>query len=642
MSTPTTTIRPDDKAQEIILSTLMLVFGRTDLQTQFRQRCIYIDRQYQREVDRTEEQRKAKIANRAGDPTKFQNVIVPVVAPQVESAVVYQASVFLTGTPIFGMAARPGYEQLAQQYNALNMEHSKHSGWVSNLTKAIRDGFKYNLGCVEVDWRRETVQSVTTDMTKSAKQGTAKEVIWEGNAIKHIDLYTAYWDMTCHPAKVHEHGDYAGYHEMFTATRLKTFLQNLPNPIYKNFKAAFACSTPDVTQHTPEINMQQFSEQQTAIRAANDINWSAYLGLLPEEKAKPNSAYYEVNTTYFRVVPAALGILNVGAPNTPQIWKFITVNRKVLISVEIMTNAHGYLPMVFMQPYDDSLKYQTKSLAQNAEAFQATASAVVNGAIAARRRAISDRGIYNSNLVDAAHINNDSPTAKIPMKPAAYGQPASAAYYAIPFNDNTSGTAFQEVSQLVQMSNLLAGQNPARQGQFVKGNKTLQEFQSVMQNANGRDQLIALSLEDQFFSVIKHIIKLNILQYQPSGKTFIGQKGEDVVVDPVQLRQVALEFEETDGLIPAEKVLSTDEFAVALQTLASSPGLAGGYNLNKAFTYLFASRNVDLSPFEKSQQQIAYEQAMAQWNQLAQLSIQKGTEFKIPQPNPANYGYKPQ
>ena len=36
---------------------------------------------------------KAKLANSMGDSSKFQNVTVPVVLPQVESAVTYQSSV---------------------------------------------------------------------------------------------------------------------------------------------------------------------------------------------------------------------------------------------------------------------------------------------------------------------------------------------------------------------------------------------------------------------------------------------------------------------------------------------------------------------------------------------------------------------
>lgn len=76
---------------------------RTNVQSTWdmRNRMQQIDKIYQRELDYTQEQIKARAANRAGDPTKYQNVIVPVVLPAVESAVTYQSSVFLTGIPLF-------------------------------------------------------------------------------------------------------------------------------------------------------------------------------------------------------------------------------------------------------------------------------------------------------------------------------------------------------------------------------------------------------------------------------------------------------------------------------------------------------------------------------------------------------------
>ena len=53
------------------------------------------------------------------------------------------------------------------------------------------------------------------------------------------------------------------------------------------------------------------------------------------------------------------------------------------------------------------------------------------------------------------------------------------------------------------------------------------------------------------------------------------------------------------------------------------------------------TRNVDLKAFEKSPQQMAYEQALGAWQQLSQIALEKGTKFDQPQPQPAAYGYIP-
>jgi hypothetical protein len=66
-----------------------------------------IDLSYMRENDLTKANQRAKLANAYGDADKYQNIVMPVVMPAVESAVVYQSSVFLTGNPIFDVVSDP-------------------------------------------------------------------------------------------------------------------------------------------------------------------------------------------------------------------------------------------------------------------------------------------------------------------------------------------------------------------------------------------------------------------------------------------------------------------------------------------------------------------------------------------------------
>jgi hypothetical protein len=259
---------------------------------------------------------------------------------------------------------------------------------------------------------------------------------------------------------------------------------------------------------------------------------------------------YEVTTIYARILPSDFK-LRVPAPNTPQVWKFIVVNNSVLIYAERQTNAHGYLPILIGQPNEDGLDYQTKSLATNVKPIQEITTAMWNSVIAARRRAISDRGIFDPSRIDAAHINSDNPAAKIPVRPSAYGKNVAEAYFPIPFRDDQSGILMQETQSLLQMANVISGQNPARQGQFVKGNKTLHEFQTVMNNANGRDQLCSMLMEAQFFTPMKEILKINILQYQGGVSLYNRDMQVEVAIDPIKLRKAVLEFKISDGLTPA-------------------------------------------------------------------------------------------
>src|SRR5438093_11777685 len=86
-----------DKTDESLKNFLFQCFSQYNQNWSIRDKMREIDLQYQRELDYSIEQFRASQANRKGDKSKFQNITIPIVLPQVEGAVTYQSSVFLTG-----------------------------------------------------------------------------------------------------------------------------------------------------------------------------------------------------------------------------------------------------------------------------------------------------------------------------------------------------------------------------------------------------------------------------------------------------------------------------------------------------------------------------------------------------------------
>jgi hypothetical protein len=197
----------------------------------------------------------------------------------------------------------------------------------------------------------------------------------------------------------------------------------------------------------------------------------------------------------------------------------------------------------------------------------------------------------------------------------------------------------QEMGSVVKLAELISGQNPARQGQFVKGNKTQTEYSDVMNNSNGRDQNQALLYEDQVFTPLKEILKLNILQYQGPDSLYYTDKKTEVKIDPVALRKAVINFKMTDGLAPASKLINADSFQTSLQVIGSSPQIAQNYNMGPMFSYLMKTQGALISDFEKTPEQVAYENASSQWMQMAQLALSKGQAWNNPQPTPEQFGY---
>lgn len=104
-----------------------------------------------------------------------------------------------------------------------------------------------------------------------------------------------------------------------------------------------------------------------------------------------------------------------------------------------------------------------------------------------------------------------------------------------------------EMQQIQQFAFSVTGQNQAKQGQFVKGNKTLHEYSDVMAHSNGNDQNIVLLYETQIFTPMKEMFKMNILQYQGGVSLFSREKSQVVKIDPLALRKAVLNFRISDG-----------------------------------------------------------------------------------------------
>jgi hypothetical protein len=662
MAQPNTPMLLPRKVQEGIVQYHHQCFNLQAQNLNMRDQMRRMDLAYIREGDQSEEQWRARLANRYGDKSKYQNVTVPVVMPIVEAAVTYQASVFLTGHPIFGVVSNPINMDAALQMETVIEDQATRGGWVREFLLFFRDGFKYNISAIEVSWDRVVTSVLETDLGFSASQARPKEVIWEGNCIRRRDPYNLVFDTRVPATEVYRRGEFAGFTELMSRIELKAFIAKLPDKIVDNIVAAFesgtgfsgnSIATGDGSSwggyYVPDINPDSLLSIKNK---RGDFNWSAWAGIAGQDNKIQYKNMYEVTTLYAKILPSDFG-MRVPSPNTPQVWKFIYVNHQILIYAERQTNAHGYLPMLFGQPLEDGLEYQTKSMVANVDPIQEITSALWNANIAARRRAISDRGIYDPSRITEKHINDPNSAAKIPVRPSAYGKPVSEAYYPIPFRDDQSGVAMQDTQVLLQFANVIAGQNPARQGQFVKGNKTLHEFQTVMSNANGRDQVCSMLYESQLFTPLKEIIKVNILQYQGGVSLFNREKEQVVSIDPVALRKAVMDFKVSDGLTPTDKLINGDTLQAALQVIGSSPQIAVAYNIGPLFSYFMKTQGARIQDFEKSSEQLAYEQALGQWQQLTQMvveamrgkdpaEVQALIQSLPPQPLPQQFGYNPQ
>ena len=576
----------------------------------FRSLLRYRDRAYQRQLNTTAEHIKAVRANMSGDSRKVQDMTVPIVMPQIESAVAYQTGVYLTSHPIFGVVSYPANMSAALQFETTLGDQSVRYGWARELIKVFRDGFKYNFGAACVSWKKTPLKQVVTD-TNVNSAGLAKlnEYSYGGNCIERLDPYNCFMDMTVAPADMHNEGEFFGWNKLISRIQLKRLLSVL-DPLKTTsataaFESRFAGAMQDtgdgMAYHTPEIN-QYLNLGGTNYTSGN---WGQWMGL-PGTSRGNNINYkdnYVLTHFYCRALPSDFGARG----NTAKVYHAIMINWQHVIFAEEINSGHDFLPCFVMQPYEDGLGYQTQSMLDNSLPFQDMSSALWNISLESKRRLIFDRLVYNPRLIDKKDIDPISSTSRIPLRNAAMGKDDNAlarAVYQIPYREDNSASNLQMSEMISAMADSATGQNKVDRGQFQKGNKTKTEFTETMANSNSRQQLASLTIEQQFMTPVKETIKSNTLQFQAAGSFLNRDMRQEVAVDPVELRKAMLEFKLTDGNLPADKLMNTEMLTVFLQTAQAIPALTTEYDVLGMFIYFAKLRgSYWLEDFKRSPEQ---------------------------------------
>ena len=515
--------------------------------------------------------------------TKRLEVTAPIAMPQCDTMVAYLTSIFLNTPGIFPVTTTPDAQETADAVNSLFKRFSQDWKWKRNLLLCFKDASKYDLMVAECTWKEVKVGTIGTDTivsNASRPQRTAAETRKEGFSITHLDPYNTFWDTSVPAAMLAEEGEFAGYFERKSSIRLHKYLLSLPtnngwnhrlNEIKKSVNSGSHYYTPNIVDYDAVTGV---------------TNWDAHFDSMLNLPSGASTTH-EVTTMYCRIVPDDFNMA-VPAKGTPQIWKFVIVNMQYIVYAECKSNAHDYLPIVVGQPFESNLKYQQKALPEELASLQDLASKLWSMEIASSRRIVANREIYNPLLVTRDDMNNPSESAKIPLRNSAYNQDIRQAVYSIPYSDPAIGTRSNLAQGIAQFASIVTGQNQVSNGQFVKGNKTNDQFNEVLSRSDARQVAMAILLEDQFFGVLKHILLYDLIQYQQPMKVFDLESKTEIDVSPESFLDTAIQFTINDSLSIGEDNVSPETIMTAMQTMQAIPDLAAQYDIGKVFAFMMS------------------------------------------------------
>lgn len=556
-----------------------------------RKRLTTIDKAIQLEM----EERRSAI------PSFYDDTMIPIVESPVTTTTGFLVDLYLSNPSVFEAVSKdPKSKEAVTAMNAIISENSSATGWTREFANFFRSTVKYNIAGLDVAWEGEQAVELTTFTgTGSNSSGSAVEIqTRQGNRIRAKDMYNTFYDTSVDASQVHRYGEFVGEIESISMVELARRIQNmkLSDGKVMSESAIWTTASASTNQYyTPTIVNTGTSKSDTAL--------SGFFGL-SDVKSKDNKKTfttnrYEVVTFYARIIPSMFGITPAMLPGADklQIWKLVVVNWDTLLYAEKQTNAHNFLPSLLCQPVEDGIGNQVKSLAEKIIPMQNLATKLYDARSKSLRRAVSDRGIYMQGVIDKKDIDSSDPKANIPMRPNVFAKDVRQAYAAIPYRDDVGSVFLNEINFLQRLADTATLSNKPQQGQFQKGNKTAQEYNDVMANADTNSRVMALLIESQMMQPLKTIVKTNILQYQDIGAEVVTPQGETLAIDTTALREAVLSFKLADGLRTKNSIIDPSVLDRFLQLLMTAPQLQQQYSLPQLIDYMLGLDGVDLAQF---------------------------------------------
>ena len=557
-----------------------------------------IERALERASTITPERQKQIAAAKLGRKDKMRSYEVPIIEEKVDTLHTKLVDKLLGGYPVFAMAGVKGNaesQRIANMYTALMEQDQERFGWDTELSDGLRSSTLFNLVAIELSWASQNRYMLSSN---AGKERSTKAEAYSGVRLRNLDPYNFIFDPTVPLHELQSRGVYAGYIERHNYVSLHDMWLTQQDEFKLRDAMAKALTMPNNTPlyFIPELHPLDGEKSGSAQQT-----WSEFFDLGGGvDKQLASYGKYEVLTMYTRVIPAHFGIASAEAQK-PAPFKLIYVSGE-LVYVEPLRYAFGGLPIFAAHLRSSARGFTVSSFAENLEDIQDAASSMLNGSINSMRRAVGDRALYNPLLIRAEDINSDNPVSKIPVRLHGFNTGFNNAYQSIPYRDDISQWLFQHMQLAGTMADSVTGVNRASQGNFTKGNRTMQEFDTIMDNSEGRLHKYALTLERRLFAPLKQAIKLTYMQFVSSQDITSRTLETTVQIDPIAMLRSEVVFKMADGMNSVARQMSTDVLVAALNTIAQSPMLAGRYDVAALFAELMLTQKVDISKYQLAQQ----------------------------------------
>ncbi len=499
----------------------------------------------------------------------------------------YLCAVYAYKNPIIDVPTLPNAPHVTEAVKAKLQRDSNAGNWALEMIKIIQSAVFYNLSPAEV------------------RLTSTKD-----NSLRAIDPQNCFYDVSVSPDRVSMDGMYAGYTEVVTLTMLYRIMSAVPNEfvsraaqqLLTNINAleqvamlraetqGFVGAYRDTTvssQLAKALGMGLIEGAQASGGGA--VNWNAFYDNLDIPKDSPASQRmkisantFELTTYYRRAMPAWLELppktysSYTGSAGQLPVFRILILNHTYLLACEPVKEQHGRIPMMFGSITADSSGSVALAYTESLGATQIYTDKLNAARIEAIRRALSDRGLYDSELVDGDAIKNRGAAAQIPVNGHALKDRDKSirdAYLHLPFDASGVSALLGMLGESQNFAERISGNNAQMQGGRLPGNKTALEAQREASFGEGRFRVYSIIFQQTFMMPFKIILRSNMGESTSVLTYYDAAAGVKKALTPQEFKDNEFDFELSDGQLPSSKLLSPEAVGQLITAVIQVPEL---------------------------------------------------------------------
>lgn len=521
----------------------------------------------------------------------------------------YISSIFLSRDPIFQVRGRHAETQNSELAVEACLAYQVHAGGMRPyLMNWLMDPFRTGVGIVACHWAKEysTVAEIV-DTTEGAglygklfgkkKQYIEKEVVsYEGNRVYAVRPTDFIRDPR-YSLLEYQRGEFCGE----TMVLPRHHMEDMSNRgvfIKGNVKEALKLNAAGTTA---KGSTRQPEPDRTRIFANSETERFAFEGL----------------DFIWKIVPSEWGL---GPSKKLTKYLFTIAEESIIVRATPLGAYHDMFPYAVIPLEIDAYKLTSRSMMQIVEPMETTMSWLLNQHFYNVRKHLNNNGIVDPSKIVMKDLYTRPPGGYIRMRPEAYGQDPSTAYFQMPTTDITR-SHLSDMRLLEEFSQRLTGTNDNVMGLVNPGGrKTASEVRTSSSFATNR-----LKVQGEWFSTtgFKDLMRMMVSNSQQYITEERKLRIAGNLVKPGQVPYATVnpetiagfyDFEPVDGNMPIDRISVANILRDLVMQAAQIPQLQQSFDFPSAISHianLMGVRNFDSFKIQVVPDQQALQQAQA-------------------------------